>query len=131
MDNILKHLNIEAKLKNKVMGSCRVLVSIFNYIYCNKIKIGLPIIKMLNYFYCILHKSEFKLIITLQRGILKPEGEIFKYYLKYTMYTIFKVFSQDRKSKIMNLRVKILIINHHHVINLQHSPEVTFVLMTI
>lgn len=88
-------------------------------------KIGLPITKILSCFYCILHKSEFKLIIVLQRELLKPEGEIFKYYLTYTMYTILKVFSQDRRSKIMNLGDKILLINHHHLIDLEHSPEVT------
>lgn len=46
------------------------------------------------------------------------------------MYNIFKVFSQDRSNKIMNLEDKILIINHH-LIDLEHPAEVTLLLMTI
>lgn len=45
------------------------------------------------------------------------------------MYNIFKVFSQDRR-KIMNLEDKMLTVNHH-LMDLEHSPEVTAVLMTI
>lgn len=59
-------------------------------------KIGLPIIKILSYFYHILYNSKFKLIVIIHGGILKPEGEIFKYHLKYTRYNIWKVSSQDR-----------------------------------
>lgn len=85
-------------------------------------KIGLPVIKILSSFYCILCKSEFKWMITIETGIWNQRNKSLTitspYQVKY-----FKGVSLDRKEKILNLDNK----GYHH----QPEAEVASMFRTI